>query len=246
MGQFLNTLVTFPVVPMTVLLGVVLCYWFFVIVGVVGLEGGHDGVAAGVKAAGEGLTGAAKAIGANDAGSDGDTDGGWLSLLGLGKIPITITGSSIIFFGWLFALFGSNFIGASGLLVQSGVLLASLVLAFFCTAVALQPLRRVFDGHTALSRRGLRGKVCVISSGSVEKAFGTATIEDGGSGLMIHVTCSKANPLKKGDRALIIDFDSEKDSYEIEPIDWLLPQELEALDDPTRAASVLDARIRQR
>ena len=71
-------------------------------------------------------------------------------------------------------------------------------------------------------------------------------MEDGGSGLMIHVTCSKANPLKKGDRALIIDFDAQKDSYEIEPIDWLEPGELAALNDPAQAARVLDARIRSR
>jgi len=276
MGQFLTTIVTFPVVPMTVLLGVVLCYWLFVIVGAVGMEGGHEGVAAGAKAAGEGLTGAlkgvgegvtgalkgagegvtgalkgageaatgaAKAVGAKD--TPTETDGGLLSMLGLGKIPITITGSAMIFFGWILSIFGANLLGG-GLLVQSGVLFGSLVLALLCSAVVLQPLRKVFDGHAALSRRDLRGKVCVISSGSVEKSFGTATIEDGGSGLMIHVTCSRANPLKKGDRALILDFDPQKDSYEIEPIDWLLPQELEALNDPAQASHVLDARIRQR
>lgn len=265
MGQFLNTIVTFPVVPMTILLGVVLCYWLFVIVGVVGMEGGQEGVGAGVKAAGEGVTGAIKGIGegvtgalkgagegvtgaAKAVGNESSTDsdgGGLLSMLGLGKIPITITGSSMIFFGWILSIFGANLLGG-GVLIQSGVLLGSLVLALLCSAVVLQPLRKVFDGHAALSRTNLRGKVCVISSGSVEKSFGTATIEDGGSGLMIHVTCSKANPLKKGDRALIIDFDAQKDSYEIEPIDWLEQRELEALNDPAQAAGVLDARIRQR
>jgi hypothetical protein len=276
MDQFLRTIVTFPVVPMTILLGVVLCYWLFVIVGAVGMEGGSEGVSAGAKAAGEGLTGAIKGMGegvtgalkgagegvtgavkgageaatgaAKAVGSDNsptETDGGLLTMLGLGKIPITITGSSMIFFAWILSIFGTNVLGG-GTLIQSGVLLGSLVLGLMCSAVVLQPLRKVFDGHAAVSRRDLRGKICVISSGSVEKAFGTATIEDGGSGLMIHVTCSKANPLKKGDRALIIDFDPQKDSYEIEPIDWLMPGELEALNDPAKASSVLDARIRQR
>lgn len=256
MGQFLNTIVTFPVVPMTILLGVVLCYWLFVIVGAVGVEGGHagegltgaikgmgEGVTGALKGAGEGVTGAVKAVGAKNAPSQ--TDGGLLTMLGLGKIPITITGSSMIFFSWILTIFGANILGGGGV-VQSGVLLASLVLSLLCTALVLQPLRKVFDGHSAASRSDLRGKICVISSGSVEKSFGTATMADGGSGLMIHVTCSKANPLKKGDRALIIDFDPQKDAYEIEPIDWLEPGELEALKDPVLATGVLDARLRQR
>ncbi len=254
MDQFLRTIVAFPVMPMTVLLGVVLCYWLFVILGAVGFEGGHDGITAGAKAAGEGLTGgmkaageaatgSAKAVGAKDAG--GEADGSILDMLGLGSIPITITGSAVAFFGWLLTIFGTNLLGG-GALIQSGVLLGSLVLALLCSAVVLRPLRRVFDGHSAISRKELRGKICVISSGSVDKAFGTATMEDGGAGLMIHVTCARANPLKKGDRALIIDFDPAKDSYEIEPIDWLEPREIEALKDPAMAAGVLDARLRQR
>lgn len=275
MDQFLHTIVTFPVVPMTVLLGVVLCYWLFVIVGVVGFEHGHEGVAAGAKAAGEAVTGALKGVGeaahgavkgvgeavagsvkgaaeaitgsvkAVGANSHADADGGLLSTMGLGKIPITITGSGVIFFSWLLSIFGSTALGASDL-AQSGVLLGSLVLGLLCTAVVLQPLRQVFDGGTATSRSDLRGKVCVISSGKVERAFGTATLEDGGAGLMLHVTCAKDNTLKRGERALIIDFNAQTDSYEIEPIDWLLPQELEALNDPARAGNVLDSRLKQR
>ena len=60
------------------------------------------------------------------------------------------------------------------------------------------------------------------------------------------VVCSKPNTLKKGDRALLVDFDPVKDTYEIEPVDWLLPQEIEALNDPARAAQIISGRVRRR
>jgi hypothetical protein len=264
MEQFVQTIVTFPVVPFTVLLGVVLCYWLFVILGVASFGHGHEGVAAGAKAAGEAVSGALKGVGeaahgavkgvgeavAGSAKAVGqkpnvESDGGLLSALGLGKIPITITGSSVVFFAWLATIFGTPFLGASTL-GGSALIAGALVLGLLASAIALRPLKRVFDGNAAASRSDLRGKICVISSGKVEKGFGTATLEDGGAGLMLHVTCAKENTLKKGERALIIDYDAAKDSYELEPIDWLLPQELEQLKDPATAGHVLDSRLRQR
>jgi sortase (surface protein transpeptidase) len=52
--------------------------------------------------------------------------------------------------------------------------------------------------------------------------------------------------LKKGDRALIVDFNAGTGVYEVEPVDWLLPEEIQALDDPQRAAQVISSRIRHR
>ena len=81
-------------------------------------------------------------------------------------------------------------------------------------------------------KRSLVGKVCTITSGVVDGRFGTASCENGGAGLLLSVLCPKANTLKRGDAAFIIDYDSAKEAYEVEPMDWLLPEEAEALRDP--------------
>lgn len=276
MEGFLRTLLTFPAVPFTVLLGISFLYWLFVLMGVVAfdgdgaLEGGAkaagdalsgavkgagDAVTGGVKAAGEAVTGGLKAAGESITGGDGfEADvsegragDGVLSMLGFGKVPSTISGSFLIFFSWVFSMFGSSWLGAdAGLGAQSAVLLASMVLSVFASALAVKPLSKAFSSAPPQRRHHFIGKVCEITSGRVDAKFGTATVGDGGAGLNLHVACDKSNQLKKGDRALIIDFDEQTETWLIEPIDWLEPQELEALNDPARVGQVISSRMRTR
>jgi hypothetical protein len=114
------------------------------------------------------------------------------------------------------------------------------------TAVVLRPLGKALDANKPARRRDSLGQICTITSGKVDAKFGTAHVEDGAAGLNVHVVCSKANTLKKGDRAILVDFDSVKDTYEIEPVDWLMPQEIEAQQDPARAAQIISGRVRKR
>lgn len=265
MEGFLRTLLSYPAVPFTVLLGISFLYWLFVLLGVVAfdgdgaLEGGvkaagdaltggvkaaGDAVTGGVKAAGEAVTGGSKVAGESMKPSGGD---GLFSVLGFGKVPTTISGSLLVFFGWVFTMFGSSWLGAdAGLLAKSGVLFGSMALSLVSTSVAIRPLVKAFHSAPPARRHHFIGKVCEITSGRVDGTFGTATVGDGGAGLNLHVVCEKANGLKKGDKALIIGFDDSTETWEIEPMDWLEPQELEALNDPERIGQVISSRMRTR
>jgi len=276
MEGFLRTLLTFPAVPFTALLGIAFLYWLFVLLGVVAfdgdgaleggakaasdavtgaLKGAGEAVAGGVKSAGDAVVGGAKVAGEALSGGDGlgeAGDGarggdGVLSVLGFGKVPSTISGSFLIFFAWVFTMFGSSWLGAdAGLLPRSGVLLGSVVLATLSTALAIRPLVKAFTSAPPQRRHHFIGKVCEITSGRVDQGFGTATVGDGGAGLNLHVVCDQANQLKKGDRALIVDFDQQSETWQIQPLDWLEPQELEALKDPARIDQVISRRMRTR
>jgi len=271
MDAFLRTLLSFPAVPFTALLGIAFLYWVFVLLGVVAfdgdgaleggakaagdamtgaLKGAGDAVVGGVKAAGDAVTGGAKAAGEAVRGGDGhaeDGGHGLFALLGFGKVPSTILGSFLVFFSWVFSMFGSSWLGAeAGLAAKSGVLLASMVLAMMATSLAIKPIVKAFTSEPPQRRHHFIGKICEITSGRVDAGFGTATVSDGGAGLNLHVTCEKANQLKKGDRALIVDFDEKTETWNIEPLDWLEPQELEALKDPSRVDQVLSSRMRTR
>lgn len=279
MDGFLRTLLTFPAVPFTVLLGIAFLYWVFVLLGVVAfdgdgaLEGGAkaagDAVTGAMKGAGEAVAGGVKAAGDAVAGSvkaagDAVTGGakaaaetlksgalpagdGVLSVLGFGKVPSTISGSFLVFFSWVFTMFGSSWLGAeAGLGSRLGVLFASMFLAMLSSSIAIRPLVKAFTSERPQRRNDFIGKVCEITSGRVDGAFGTATVSDGGAGLNLHVACEKANQLKKGDKALIIGFDDATETWEIEPLDWLEPQEVELLNDPTRIGQVISSRMRTR
>ncbi len=250
MEQFLSLILSFPTVPLTVLMGVVLLYWLFVILGVVGhdvFDGAAEGAVGGVKAAGDAAAGAMKAVaGAKAAGShDADVDGGLFSVLGLGKLPVTITGSSIVFFAWLGSIVARGWVGG-GLVGGSAVLLGSLFLSLFVTSLALRPFAKVFEPARAATRKDVVGHICTITSGKVDGGFGTATVSDSGPGLLLNVVCGKDNKLTEGDRAVIIQWDEQNQAFEVEPVDWLMPGELEALKDPHSAKSVIASRVKAR
>jgi hypothetical protein len=150
MTPFLESILAFPTVFFTILMGVIMTYWLFVIVGAVGIDAldGDVDLSAGAKAASGVLEGGAKAAG-------GLLEGG---------------------------------AKAAGGVLEGGAKAA---------------------------------------------------------GVILNVFCSKDNQLKRGDKALILGYDPARDLYEVEPVDWLLPEEVAQIHDPAQAA-VIAARARDR
>jgi|APLak6261679142_1056127.scaffolds.fasta_scaffold00189_17 hypothetical protein len=260
MEPFLNTITTFPAVPLTVVLGVVLGYWLFALAtgaafdagdaATGGVKAAGDAAAGALKGAGEAVVGAIKGAGEAVGGEHHDAgelaESGVLSVLGLGRVPITITLSTATLVAWTSCVLAMIWLAPVNVVLQSVVLLGSLVVGLLGAALVLRPLGKALNQARPARRRDALGQICTITSGRVDAGFGTAQVSDGGAGLNVHVVCAKPNTLKKGDRAILIDFDAAREVYEIEPVDWLLPQELEALNDPTRAAQIISGRIRRR
>jgi hypothetical protein len=215
-----------------------------------GLKAAGSALEGGAKAAGGALEGGVKAAAAHGHDHSADVDGGILAALGFAGIPLTVSVSLVGFLSWTLSLLSAGPVhsvlegrlpswlisGTLGLLCFAGALGLS--------GLAVRPLRPVFVLRRAPGRQELMGRVCNISSGSVTGRHGHATFEDGGAGLILNVICSKANGLKRGDPALILGYDAERDAYEVEPVDWLLPEELQQLGDPGKAASIARARAR--
>lgn len=256
MDPFVRTITTFPTVPLTVLLGVVVGYWIFALVSGAAFHGG-DAVTGGIKAAGDATTGAIKGAAeamtgghgheVGDHGGDHDAyDGGLLSVLGLGRVPVTMTLSAAALVSWTVCALASLSLAPEHLAFQVAVLLGALLVGLLGSAVVLRPLGKALEQSRPARRRDSLGQICTITSGKVDAKFGTAYVEDGAAGLNVHIVCPRANTLKKGDRAILVDFDAAKDTYEVEPVDWLMPQEIEALNDPTRAAQIISGRVRRR
>lgn len=261
MDPFLQAITSFPTVPLTVLLGVVVGYWIFALVSGAAFDGG-DAVTGGLKAVGDATTGAIKGAGEavvgalkgtveavagdHDADLSDQAEAGVMSMLGLGKVPITITLSVVALSAWTVSTLATLILQPANIFFQAALLLISLVGGLMGAAVLLRPLGKALDQSKPARRRDSLGQICTITSGRVDGTFGTAQIDDGAAGLNVHVICPKTNTLKKGDRAILVDFETAKDTYEIEPIDWLMPQEIEALNDPTRAAQIISGRVRRR
>lgn len=222
----------FPTVVFTIGLGIALFYWVFVLIGALDIDvlgGGHDlsGAAKGIGeivGAGKGGAEALKVGGGGDADVDGD--GGFLDAIGLGTVPLTISLSIVLLTGWcgslLLMTYGAGALSGLGrwlpLFVLPGVLIAAVVV----TSFAVRPLRKVFNVSEGKSNRDYIGHTCTITTGHVDAGFGQATIEDGGTVLVIAVRCDRESKLARGERALVIDFDTAREAYVVEPIAEML------------------------
>jgi hypothetical protein len=258
MTQFLDAMLAFPTVIFTIPLGVIVGYWLTVMVGAVGidlLDGDLGDFALGAKAgAGEMLEGGAKA--AVEGGAKASLEsvkGGasFLEVLGFGGVPVTVSVSFVVFLSWLmsmgFARPAKEALGAlPGALVSGGLATLCLAVGLVLAALAVRPLRPMFAVQQAPRRAELMGRVCVIASGRVDGKFGHATFEDGGAGLLLNVVCDKSNALTRGEKALILSYDAARDAYEVEPVDWLLPEEVQHLKDPITAAALARDKVRTR
>jgi hypothetical protein len=241
MAEVFVLALSFPSVVFTVLLGVVLVYWAFVMVGVLHIGEGSEGALDGhIDGATKGmLEGAVDHLGGGHAdvgdigGGDGDLDldaddsGGALaaimSALHLRSVPATVVFSFVITFSWLVSVVGMQLLtrlapGLRGIPLSLAVLVGAFVLSLPLTSLAARPLARVFAPRHAPVKSDFIGRTCVVRTGSVTAKFGEATLNDGGAGLVLRVRVEGGKQLGRGEQALIVDYDAERETYLVEPM----------------------------
>lgn len=276
MSGLLGVLLGYPTVVFTGLLGLMMLYWLFVILGALdidlfhadadgALEGldGIDGAAKGAfegaakgafevagatkgafEAAGKaGADAAADALGGALDGADGameaadgaveakaEAAAGLLHALNLRRAPVTVTFSFIVLFAWIISYLGVTYLSSSvgailpTWLFSTLVLFASLAGSLPLASLATKPMQGVFQAKSGKRRIELVGSTVRIRTGSVDDGYGQAELDDGKAGMILQVR-NDDGKLKRGDRALIIDFDREKEAYIVEAYDAMLEDE---------------------
>lgn len=238
MTEFLHAILSFPTVVFTVMLIVIVLYWLMVIIGAIGVDVLHVGEAAGAKIEGmvggavegkiEGVVGGAvdaKIQGAVEAkvegaaGEIGGGGGGFLAMLGFGKVPATVVISSLVLWSWAVCLSlssaGAN-MGLSAWVIGAAAPFVAVFLAGALTGLIVRALGRFLVHHEPLRRRDLVGKVCTITTGRVDASFGQGLIEEGGTDLTIDVRCDPPNRLVRRARAVVVAYDAEHNTYTVE------------------------------
>jgi len=250
MGHFLAVALSFPAVVFTVLLGVALVYWLFVIVGAAHVNLLGEGVADGVAdAAAEGaidgiakgaVEGAVKGVleGAADHAGGAAADAvhtgtggalaGLVSALKLRSAPATVVLSVLLLFSWVLATAAMQWFEGLGLegvgatAFKLAVLFVSPMIALVPTSLVVHPLGRVFTPPVAPKHESLVGKICTIRTGTVTDRFGEATLEDGGAGVVVRVRVEAGEKLSRGDQAVIVGYDADRQEFTVAPLEGLL------------------------
>lgn len=223
MGGFWAQVLAFPTIVYTALLGVATVYWLFVVIGALDLHIFHIGGHGDASLDGGSLDHAGADHGGDLDHGDGFSFGGFLISLGLRGVPLTLTLSMLALLAWGISFLTMRFLGPvwplGPAVLAALVLVVSFVLAVPLTALAIRPLAPHFKTPEARSKLAFVGKSCLISTASVDERFGQATCEDGGAGLILQVRYRGPTPPKKGDRAVLVDYDLDRDLFFIEPVD---------------------------
>jgi len=188
------------------------------------LDGALDGAMEG--AADGAVDGAAEAAEAAEAATQGGVLVLLANVLRLGKVPVTVSLSAFVFWGWitgfLLTWMYRNVLGV-GVMPHMAFSITSMVLASVAALglmnISVRPLEPVFKTAPGRRRKSLVGEACELTTGRVDERFGQARLELGGDDLIIQVRCDHpGNAIGRGDRALIVHFDDRRQAYVVEPL----------------------------
>ncbi len=259
MATFLALAFAFPTVIFTTLLLVMLGYWALVLLGggLFGADGAFEAKASALEGAMGAKEGALEAAVGAKAGALEAAVGakeGMLAWLGFGSVPASVVLTALVGWAWTFSMIGSATLGPTlggwmpAWMLNGALALLSLTLGLLLAGISAKPLKPLFTLRAAPTRRQLLGKVATVATSRVDGTgrMGQVTLEDGEAGFLLSVFCAKDNALKKGDRVLLLEYDDVKEAYEVEPVEWLLPEELSRLDNPLAAEAIARAHLKQR
>lgn len=204
MFELLQAAVSPPNLPPTALLVFVLLYWLTVMIGLLDASSLDLDIEAETDA--------------NILSTDW-FDGG-LAFFNLGRIPLMVFLSFVAVPMWAGSILTNYYTGNTSFLLGLVFLLplftGSLFLAKFLTLPFVKLFAVLEKDHGAGAV--VIGKVCTILLPVTAERLGQATVHIDGSPLMLNVKAASATAeLRKGDTALVIDFDAQRRVYLIEP-----------------------------
>jgi hypothetical protein len=208
-SAFTDVISSYPTSVYTVVLGIMLVFWIFAIVGMFDIDifpsdTGDD-------------------VFDGDVDLDGEIPGfiGLLHTLGLTGVPLTLVISIVALLGFILSYFSSAWIllplGSDILryLIGTAILAISFLLAIPITAQAIKPMKPLFVKHYAPSKRDYIGHLCVVTSSKVDSEFGIGAVETHGAPLQVDIRAQGGEVYNKGTTLRIADYDPAKDTFDV-------------------------------
>ena len=217
MTELLHAAVSPPNLLPTALLVFVLLYWLTVIVGLLDfktldISTGHD------------------FEGTHDAHVSADHSGigvSWLNnalaFFNLGRVPLMVFLSFVALPLWVGSILINHYLGNAALLPGLLLLVPLFVGSLLLAKVLTLPFVHLFAALEKSHDSGAQplGKVCTVLLPTSHSRLGQASVRLlNGAPLVLNVRAASATAeLRKGDSALVIDYDQERRCYLIEPYD---------------------------
>ncbi|MEC7121112.1 MAG: hypothetical protein VXW65_14590 [Pseudomonadota bacterium] len=200
MNIFLATILSFPTLIFTVLLGVAGLYLLVSLTGMLGSDIDLDA----------------------DAGDSWLNLGGLMTTLGLKGVPLPMLITLTVLFAWLTSysievLFGTWLQGIIGIVVGIVLLPVALFTGLLLTALLLRPFASLFaKASYQPTNTRLLGCACTILSPSANEHDGRAEATLDGAHLILQVRSN--TPIPRGNKAIFVEYIAEKNLY------WVVPE----------------------
>ena len=65
----------------------------------------------------------------------------------------------------------------------------------------------------------------LVRTGTVTDRFGEAMLDDGGAGLVVRVRVESGERLERGDQAVIVGYDPERQQFTVAPMEGVLDED---------------------
>ncbi|MGH8083407.1 MAG: hypothetical protein ACREP7_22710 [Lysobacter sp.] len=220
MIEFFSTIFTLPTAFYTVLLGVVICYWLLSALGLVGGEMIDGWIGGDVHGHGHGLGDHTLTDGAHHHAQGSHQQGVFdpLMRLGLGGIPITVVLSALIGVSWALTYLADVYLlsllptAVLRMVGGAATIIVAFALAIPVSAFALRPVRELLRKMQPGPPRPILGQMAVIRT-PVSRITGTASVEDGGAGLILQIREDNPERFKRGDRVVLIEYLEDQNAY---------------------------------
>ncbi|WP_163832377.1 OB-fold-containig protein [Spartinivicinus ruber] len=207
METFLNIIISFPTAIYTTLIGIVICYWLFALVGMMDIDILDGDI---------------------DIDADGDIEGiggisGLMVTLGLTGVPITIVISLLALWGWLITYFASLFLLQLlpfewlKWIIGVVIIAISFGLSIILTAHCIRPIKPFFKSN--YEKITLVGRECTVSTSKVTEKFGQAICDLGSTELILNIRHKEPNTIKKGDKVTILEHNKDENTYLVGNLD---------------------------
>ena len=212
MTEFTTLAFSYPTAVLSTLLLVVVVYWLLAMIGLIDFETSGIDIDLDLDLERQ-LDGDAGDIGVLAS---------YVVAFGLNGVPFSVVVSLLVLISWtltaLFAEWILPWVPTTLLRIAAGTvgMLGAFAFSIPLTAHLVRPMRRLFVTHNARSNASLVGQTCTVLTGSVDEQFGRAEVSTLGAPLNIRVWAQTPNTFKKGDVALILEYDSDNGRYLID------------------------------
>lgn len=214
MTELLQAAVTPANIVPTTLMVLVMMYWVSVIVGLLDLEAIHFDVQKDIHID-------------KHVAIEKDFSVAWLNnilaFFNLGRVPFMVFMSFLALPFWVLAILTVHYAPFLPTGIAFLMLIPNFILSLFVAKALTTPFVKMF---AALEKEHdstvtIIGKVCTVLLPATPNDLGQASVKTDAAPLILNVKTTRGAFLKKGDTALVIDFDPVKQIYLIEPFETL-------------------------